>query len=174
MQCDVAGEFKIISINLNDGWKLSENGKTLLFYAEDGSDLSTTRPFEYEGNLQVNSCIATDWFFEPSMVNVIELPTTYYLGSAYPNPFNPVTRLDISLPVDSHVSIKIYNLQGRLVTTLSDEIKSAGYHSILWNASRYTSGVYFVSLYAQNADISTVGMGIGENYLKTQKIMLVK
>ena len=68
----------------------------------------------------------------------------------------------------------IYDLQGRLVTTLSDEIKPAGYHSMIWNASQYSSGVYFISIYAQNADVSTVGSGIKQNFTKTQKVMLVK
>jgi flagellar hook assembly protein FlgD len=118
--------------------------------------------------------MATDWFFEPTMVDVIELPKTYSLSSAYPNPFNPVTRINFDLPVDSHVSMTVYNLQGRLLTTLSDEIKSAGYHSISWNASQYSSGVYFVSIYAQNTDISTVNSGIKQSFTKTQKLMLVK
>jgi hypothetical protein len=174
IQCDVSGDFEIISIFVNEGWKLHENGKTLLLYAEDGSDLSTSRPFEYGGDLQVNSCMATDWFFEPTMVDVVELPKTYSLSSAYPNPFNPATRIDFDLPVDSHVSMTVYNLQGRLLTTLSDEIKSAGYHSISWNASQYSSGVYFVSIYAQNTDISTVNSGIKQSFTKTQKLMLVK
>ena len=174
IQCDVSGDFEIKNIFVNEGWKLHENGQTLLLYAEDGSDLSTNRPFEYEGDLQVNSCIATDWFFEPSMVDVIELPKTYSLSSAYPNPFNPVTRINFDLPVDSHVSMTIYNLQGRLVTTLSDEIKSAGYHTITWNASQQASGIYFVKMYARNADMETIGMMTSESYLQTNKLMLVK
>jgi hypothetical protein len=100
IQCDISGDFEIRNIFVNEGWKLHENGKTLLLYAEDGSDLSTNRPFEYEGDLQVNSCMATDWFFEPSMVDVVELPKTYSLSSAYPNPFNPVTRINFDLPED--------------------------------------------------------------------------
>jgi len=174
IQCDVSGDFEIRNIFVNEGWKLHENGKTLLLYAEDGSDLSTSRPFEYGGDLQVNSCMATDWFFEPTMVDVVELPKAYSLHSAYPNPFNPTTRIDFDLPVDSHVSMTVYNLQGRLLTTLSDEIKSAGYHSISWNASQYSSGVYFVSIYAYNTDVSTVESEIKQSFTKTQKLMLVK
>ena len=124
--------------------------------------------------MEVESCVATDWYFEPSMVDIIQLPTTYSLSSAYPNPFNPVTEFEFTLPVDSHVLLNIYDLQGRLVTTLVDEIQSAGYHHLSWNASKYSSGVYFISIYTQNKDVSTVGNGIKQTFTKTQKVMLIK
>ena len=154
--------------------KLHENGSTLLLFAQDGSDINTNRPFDYVGELEVIGCIATDWFFESFMVDVVELPKSYSLNHAYPNPFNPVTRINFELPVDSHISMTIYNLQGRLVTTLSDEIKSAGYHTITWNASQQASGIYFVKMYARDADMATIGMMTIESYLQIQKLMLVK
>ena len=83
-------------------------------------------------------------------------------------------RINFELPVDSHISMTIYNLQGRLITTLSDEIKSAGYHTITWNASQQASGIYFVKMYARDADMATIGMMTIESYLQIQKLMLVK
>ena len=91
----------------------------------------------------------------------ISLPATFSLDRAYPNPFNPVTTLSFALPIDSEVSLSIYNLQGRKVTTLISGNMDAGYHSVVWDANSYSSGVYFVKMVA------------GE-FVNTQKLMLVK
>jgi len=88
-------------------------------------------------------------------------PGRISLDSAYPNPFNPTTTISFGLPVDSEVSIQIYNLQGRVVETLASQFMQAGYHSVVWNADNYSSGVYFVK------------MATGD-YVSTQKLLLVK
>ena len=89
------------------------------------------------------------------------MPAVYSLSQAYPNPFNPVTTLSFALPVDSEVSLSVYNLQGRQVTTLISSNMDAGYHSIIWDANSQASGVYFVKM-------------IADEYISTQKLMLVK
>ena len=96
-----------------------------------------------------------------SLIEAMPLPESYSLDKAYPNPFNPVTTLSFALPVDSQVSLSIYNLQGRQVTSLVDGNMDAGYHSVIWNADSHSSGVYFVKMVA------------GE-FISTQKLMLVK
>ncbi|MBC8255809.1 MAG: T9SS type A sorting domain-containing protein [Candidatus Marinimicrobia bacterium] len=88
-------------------------------------------------------------------------PESFSLEKAYPNPFNPTTTLNITIPVDSEVSLSIYNLQGREVSTLISGNMEAGYHSVVWNADSYSSGAYFVKMVA------------GE-FVNTQKLMLVK
>ena len=88
-------------------------------------------------------------------------PEKISLDSAYPNPFNPTTTISFGLPFDSEVSIQIYNLQGRVVETLTSEYMQAGYHSVTWNADNFSSGVYFVK------------MATGD-YVSTQKLLLVK
>ncbi|RTZ73340.1 MAG: hypothetical protein DSY99_03000 [Candidatus Neomarinimicrobiota bacterium] len=89
------------------------------------------------------------------------IPEVYSLSQAYPNPFNPVTTLEFGVPVDGDVAIDIYNIQGRLVESLVSRHMEAGYHNVVWNADYHASGVYFVKM-------------IASEYLKTQKIMLVK
>ena len=89
------------------------------------------------------------------------IPLEYALFQAYPNPFNPVTTLGFSLPIDAEVILMIYNLQGEEVISLIDGNMDAGYHSVVWNADTHSSGVYFVKMVA------------GE-YISTQKLMLVK
>ena len=79
------------------------------------------------------------------------------------------TKIDFAIPYDSDVLIQIYDIQGREVVSLLDDNIDAGYHSIVWNASSYSSGMYFVKMLAlSEAD------GGPSKYLKTQKLMLVK
>ena len=72
----------------------------------------------------------------------------FMLNQNYPNPFNPVTTISFNLPKSSHVRLSIHDSNGRLVTTLIDEKKNAGYHSVKWNAENMSSGVYFYRIEA--------------------------
>ncbi len=72
-------------------------------------------------------------------------PTAFTLFPAYPNPFNPVTNIQFSVPEKNDVNISIYDVQGRLIETLLDKNLNPGNHSVQWNANGVTSGVYFVS-----------------------------
>ncbi|OYV87072.1 MAG: hypothetical protein B7Z63_02995 [Ignavibacteriae bacterium 37-53-5] len=76
------------------------------------------------------------------------IPETFALLQNYPNLFNPSTAIGYQLSVVSQVSLKIYDILGREVATLVNERQSAGYHSLNFNASRLTSGVYFYRLQA--------------------------
>ena len=78
------------------------------------------------------------------------LPTEYGLGQNYPNPFNPTTEFSFTLPKPSHVRLVVYNITGRVVTTVTEGQYSAGYHTVVWNASNTASGVYFYRLEADN------------------------
>ncbi|MBD3234835.1 MAG: T9SS type A sorting domain-containing protein [candidate division Zixibacteria bacterium] len=64
----------------------------------------------------------------------------------YPNPFNAITTISYQLPVSSKVNLDIYNVLGRRVETLINGNVEAGYHSVSWDASNYSSGVYFYKL----------------------------
>jgi hypothetical protein len=72
----------------------------------------------------------------------------FYLYQNYPNPFNPITTITYELPKASHVKICIYNLAGQLVQELLNEVKPAGYHTIQWDATNQSSGVYFYQISA--------------------------
>jgi len=67
----------------------------------------------------------------------------YALKQNYPNPFNPSTIIDFSIPKSEFVSLKIYNMLGQEVTTLVSDKLSAGRHTYSWNASEFSSGVYY-------------------------------
>jgi|WetSurMetagenome_2_1015567.scaffolds.fasta_scaffold10542_3 hypothetical protein len=74
------------------------------------------------------------------------IPKKYDLKQNYPNPFNPVTKINYELPKDGFVTIKIYDVLGREVKTLVNEVKPAGYYSIDFEASTLSSGVYFYKM----------------------------
>lgn len=96
----------------------------------------------------------------------IIIPAEFKLEAAYPNPFNPLTSIDYALPLQSDVSCIIYNLSGREVKTFSFN-QSAGNHSITWNASDVSSGIYLVRFVAKASDGS-------ETFTDYQKITLLK
>jgi len=80
-------------------------------------------------------------------------PDSYSLSEAYPNPFNPETTIDFSVPADGHVSINVFNTAGQLVTTLVDTELSAGAYRSTWDAvdqldQPVSSGVYFYRMQA--------------------------
>jgi hypothetical protein len=74
------------------------------------------------------------------------IPQHYYLSSAYPNPFNPVTSIQYAVPSTQYVSLKVYDILGQEVATLVNEEKRAGTYAVQWDASALASGVYFYKI----------------------------
>ena len=81
------------------------------------------------------------------------------------NPFNPVTKIDFSLPLDAKVSIKLYDITGREVKTLVNDSRTAGYYTVQFNASDLSSGTYFYRIMTKSS---------AADYIMTKKMMLVK
>ncbi len=73
-------------------------------------------------------------------------PTVFALGQNYPNPFNPSTTISFSLPASGSVSLKVYDMIGREVAVLADNVMSAGNYSVQFNASALASGMYVYQL----------------------------
>jgi hypothetical protein len=88
-------------------------------------------------------------------------PQTITLYPNYPNPFNPSTTMEITLPTANHVMLKVYNFLGQELETLVDDRMVAGRNYVRWDASQYAGGVYFARL--------TAG-----DYITYQKLMLIK
>ena len=78
--------------------------------------------------------------------NVFELPKSYSLSQNYPNPFNPVTKINFALPKLGFATLKVYDVLGREVSILVNEMKQAGSYSVDFDASQLSSGVYFYRL----------------------------
>ena len=96
-----------------------------------------------------------------SVSNAINNPDKFALGSSYPNPFNTVTTINFALPIAADITLDIYNIQGRIVESLISGTMDAGYHSVIWDASKNSSGVYFIRM--QSGEFKSM-----------QKLMLVK
>ena len=79
-----------------------------------------------------------------------DLPTEYTLGNNYPNPFNPSTTINFTLPEQAKVKVTIYDALGNEVEVIANEVRSAGNQTVKWNASNYASGVYLYKLEANN------------------------
>jgi len=98
-----------------------------------GSDVSN-------GLFVIKTTFATDIKNSSSEIKSFELKQNY------PNPFNPSTNLEFGISKSGFVSLKIYDLTGKEVAVLVNEIKSAGNYSVNWSASEYASGIYYYKL----------------------------
>jgi subtilisin family serine protease len=79
-----------------------------------------------------------------------QVPTEFSLFQNYPNPFNAQSTIKYGLPEAGKVKLEVFNLLGQKVATLVDGYQNAGYHSVNWDASSYSSGIYFYKLAAGN------------------------
>jgi hypothetical protein len=90
-----------------------------------------------------------------------EIPDTYYLSGNFPNPFNPSTKIKYSIPKLSDVEIKIFDILGKEIDILVQEVKPAGTYELTWNAANLSSGVYFYRIKAGD-------------FVQTKKMILLK
>ncbi|MDI6804942.1 MAG: T9SS type A sorting domain-containing protein [Bacteroidota bacterium] len=96
------------------------------------------------------------------------IPGEYKLYQNYPNPFNPTTKIKFSIPTKSHVDIRIYDVLGRVVTTLSDGYKEAGYYDVEFNGANLSNGIYFYK-------INAVGVSDpSKTFVQIRKMILLK
>ena len=82
------------------------------------------------------------------------IPLAFELEQNYPNPFNPTTVIGYQLPVTGNVTLKIYDLLGREITTLVNETKEAGSYEVKFDAKQLSSGVYFYQLKTSSSVIT--------------------
>jgi hypothetical protein len=91
----------------------------------------------------------------------IASPGKFELDQNYPNPFNPRTIINYELPITNYVELSIYNTNGKKVTTLVSARKSAGSYQVEWDASEFSSGLYYYQI--------TAG-----DFQQTRKMLLIK
>ncbi len=137
----------------------------LVEFVDNGEGLSEGQIVFYSYNGVVNG-IEMGSSAEVEVSFTSGLPTVVALHDNYPNPFNPITNIKFDLPRSSHVKLAIYDVAGRLVKTLVDEVKPAASHSELWDGTdrtgrRVASGTYYYVLQT-------------EGFSATHKMMLVK
>ncbi|MCY4225055.1 MAG: T9SS type A sorting domain-containing protein [Bacteroidetes bacterium] len=100
--------------------------------------------FEYIENIDGSSyCGLTKVFKEKEILTQKDqFPVAFILNEAYPNPFNPSTSITYGIPESGDIRLAVYDLWGRQVSELVNGYRSAGYHSITFDASHLPSGVY--------------------------------
>jgi len=92
-------------------------------------------------------------------------PVTFNLDQNYPNPFNPATDIRFSLPELADISVNVFDLTGRHVTSLATGEWQPGYHSLTWNAENFASGIYLCRFHAE---------GGTQSYTAARKMILLK
>ena len=158
--------FNLFTVYRNELKDDSRAGEFLSILKEKYPDYELTFFAQFEMGEDV------DWSFAKktvpeniSQAESISIPKEYNLGENYPNPFNPVTQIDFSLPEEGYTRLIIYDLRGREAARLMDKELNAGYHSVKWDASRFASGIYFYRL--------TSGPPAG-GFIQTKKMLLLK
>ncbi len=125
--------------------------------SQDGSDVAMALFVDLSGNVYTsgysyNSATAFDFVtikYSPTVgiSNVsLSAPDKFELQQNYPNPFNPSTSINYNLPSDNFVTLKIYDINGKEAATLVNGRQSRGSYSAKWNASGFSSGIYFYKL----------------------------
>ena len=145
------------SIDLTDDamvaeYKTDGNTTRLMVVVPNSEEIFTA-----SGDYEVEEVIVAN---SNTLLSVVE-PSSFELGAAYPNPFNPSTSLSISMPENGYVTVKAYNLVGQVVSVITEGNMEAGNHTMTWDASSLSSGVYLITAeYAGS--------------VATQKVMLMK
>lgn len=149
--------FEIERSDVNDIWskvgfvegKGNSSVQNFYFFADknliSGNYKYRLKQIDYNGNYE---------YFNLQNEIIIGNPDNFSLSQNYPNPFNPVTKIDFSLPEAGNAILNIYDVNGRLVSSLLNENVSPGYHSVNFNASEFSSGVYFYKLDFNNGSRS--------------------
>jgi len=115
--------------------------------------------FTAEGDFTISEVIVAN--MNGNIEVAMDIPTEFSVSDAYPNPFNPVTNLNLTLPSEVMVDVRVYSVTGQVVDVITSRTMAAGYHTLAWNAADLSSGMYFIRTEA------------GEN-VSTQKVMLLK
>jgi plastocyanin len=140
----------------------SVEGETLTFKYYDSI---AGEVIEYAETIEFTSdMIEGDGFNTFSLsreVNNSSHPAAYSLSEAYPNPFNPMTSFTYSLAENGFVQVAIYDINGKMISELTNGYMSAGSYPLVWNAGDVSSGVYFIRM-------------LSGEFVSSQKIVLVK
>ncbi|MEO6695733.1 MAG: T9SS type A sorting domain-containing protein [Ignavibacteria bacterium] len=160
--------FDIERSKSNQSWSkiatLTGNGTTILpsNYSFVDRNLNSgnynyrLKQIDFNGNFE---------YFNLSNEVVIGIPSKFKLSQNYPNPFNPSTKINYDIPFDGKVSIVLFDVSGRELHSIVNEVKSAGYYTTEFNAAGLPSGVYFYRITSE---------GSGNKFTATRKMILLK
>ena len=144
------GELRVVAYSLGTGSLPSTDGGTLLYIpvtvvGSDGPTLSLSDVMIVNRGAQVLPALLGN---ATVMVSAkVDVPTSFSMSAAHPNPFNPTTSISYGVPRQSHVSLIVYNMLGQEVIRIVDEVKAAGRYTVRWDGSNgrgqdVASGIY--------------------------------
>jgi len=151
------GEYQTISFV--EGFGTTTNSQSYSYTDKNlqpGSYTYKLKQIDLDGTFEYSNEVEVDF----------AVPSEFSLMQNYPNPFNPVTRISFTLPVESRLILKVYNLLGEEVRTLIDDMINEGYHNIDFDASTLNSGIYFYQIEALGID--------GSVFSEVKKMILTK
>jgi len=131
-------------------------GLASTYFNEFGGSESTLKGCVINGVLYGDTTFVVDVEDKPNPI-----PTEFKLEQNYPNPFNPSTKISWQSPVNSHQTLKVYDILANEVTTLANEYRNAGSYETEFNASHLASGIYYYQLRAGD-------------YVETKKMVILK
>lgn len=132
------------------------------FYSYEDKKLKTgdynyrLKQVDYNGNYE---------YFVLNEAVTVKGPNDFKISQNYPNPSNPKCKIDYEIPFESRVSIKVYDILGKEVRELVNELKTADFYTAEFDGSNLASGIYFYRI---------IAYGGGKQFIQTQKMVLVK
>ena len=157
-----------IQIESNSGIMLKNinevEGLAVIEFATS-KQLTTSLGFDLEKNINKDLDVRISYTFfddnysiienEDSVLSHISIPTKFALMKNYPNPFNPITNIQFTIPVDSFVKLFIYDIHGKTVFKIINSELESGYYNVVWDGNnelgqKVASGIYFYRLQAKS------------------------
>jgi hypothetical protein len=124
--------------------------------------LRTTNPFDVGVYEYISTTGVNEDLYKSSL-------SSFKLEQNYPNPFNPKTNIQFTIPNNGFVSLKVFDLLGREITTIVNENLAHGIYERQWDASKFASGIYFYRLVANAIPLGQTG-----SFIETKKLLLLK
>jgi hypothetical protein len=156
------------STTITSATQIKVNISIALSAATGARNVSVTNATPGGGTATLTGGFTVDTSPATSVENTLSaIPEEYVLQEAYPNPFNPSTRIRYGLPEQSRVKLEVYNMLGNVVAELVSGERSKGLYEVEWRAENLPSGVYLVRVFSESVETS-------KRFIASRKVVLVK
>jgi len=144
------------------------NGSKTAFFGFDVLSLNTVPSYHWIGINALGALGgALDWLGVMAIdKDIVRIPVRFSLRQNYPNPFNPVTSISFDLPNDGKVSLTVYNMLGQKVSTLVNDYRRAGRHTVTWNGRSELGHTVSTGVYLYRIEVG--------DFSATKKMVLLK